>query len=75
MPLPSPLASKPLELRVFLDRSVLEVYAGNRLCVTRVIPAGPAQEGVEIWARGGAANLKSLESWPMSSIWAPGSRN
>jgi beta-fructofuranosidase len=75
VPLPPSLASKTLELRIFLDRSVLEVYAGNRVCVTRVILAGPGQEGVTIWAEGGPAKLVSLESWPMSSIWAAGAGN
>jgi len=68
-------ASKTLELRIFLDRSVLEVYAGGRICITRVIQAGPGQDGVAIWAKGGTAKLKSLECWPMSSIWAAGSRS
>jgi len=74
VPFPPTSASKALELRIFLDRSVLEVYAGGRLCVTRVIQAGPGQDGVAIWAKGGAAKLKSLECWPMSSIWTAGSR-
>jgi len=74
VPLAPAVAAKPLEIRIFLDRSVLEVYVGNQICVTRVIQARPEQDGVAIWARGGTAKVKSLESWPMSTIWAAGSR-
>jgi beta-fructofuranosidase len=67
---------KTLDLRIFLDHSVLEVYAGGRVCVTRVIRPGPGpgQLGVAIWAKGGEARVESMERWPMSSIWPAGSR-
>jgi beta-fructofuranosidase len=60
---------KTLRLDIFLDRSVLEVYANGRACMTRVIDAAPEQRGVAVYSLGGRAQLKSVESWPMSSIW------
>jgi beta-fructofuranosidase len=61
---------KTLRLHVFLDRSVLEVYANDRVCVTRVIKAGKDHLGVEAFARAGTARVRSLETWPLGSIWA-----
>src|SRR5262249_38353178 len=61
---------KTLRLHVFLDKSVLEVYANDRACVTRVIRGGKDDLGVEAFATGGMARLNALESWRLGSIWA-----
>jgi beta-fructofuranosidase len=59
-----------LGLHVFLDHSVLEVYASDaRICVTRVIDAVPGDQGVSVFARGGKAECKWLDTWQMNSIW------
>ena len=68
----APLELRPdeaLRLHVFLDRSVLEVYANGRTCVTRVVHPEADDLGVEAFARGGKATLKSLDSWTLGSIW------
>jgi beta-fructofuranosidase len=74
VPLQLEAKEKTLHLHVYLDRSVLEVYANNRACITRVIEAGSDQQGVALFARGGSAKVRSLESWPMASIWTASSR-
>jgi beta-fructofuranosidase len=58
-----------LRLHVFLDKSVLEVYANGRTCVTRVVHPEADDLGVEAFARGGEATLKGLHSWTIGSIW------
>lgn len=60
----------PLPLRVFVDRSIIEVYAGDRACVSRVIGRGPS-EGLAVSAasKGGRAVVRALESWPIGTIW------
>jgi beta-fructofuranosidase len=70
---PLPAGQKAVELRVFLDRCVLEVYAGGE-CLTRVVYPGKDDLGVEAFAQGGTATLRRLEAWPMGSIWAKGER-
>jgi beta-fructofuranosidase len=60
---------KTLKLHVFLDKSVMEVFANNRACSTRVIYPGENDLGVEAFATGGKARLRSLEAWPLRSIW------
>jgi sucrose-6-phosphate hydrolase SacC (GH32 family) len=66
-------AADASEWRVFLDHSVLEVYAGGE-CVTRVLYPGKNHLGVEAFAEGGTATLRRLEAWPMRSIWVKGDR-
>jgi len=58
-----------LKLRVFLDGSVIEVFANGRACLTaRVYPTRPDSLGVGLVARGGNAQLKSLDVWEMRPI-------
>lgn len=59
-----------LKLRIFLDRSVVEVFANGHVCVTsRIYPSRNDSIGLDLFARGGTAKLKSLEVWEMRSIW------
>lgn len=71
--LPLPLApGEPLRLRVFLDKSILEVFANERQVITqRVYPTRADAKGVEILSEGGAAELKRADAWDMvaSNPW------
>ncbi len=59
--------NEPLRLRIFLDRSVLEVYANGRQCITqRIYPTRPDSVGVALFARGGAAKATAVEAWDIS---------
>jgi beta-fructofuranosidase len=61
---------KPLNLRIFLDRSVIEVFANGRLAITdRIYPSRDDALGVAAFADGAAARLGALEAWGMASIW------
>lgn len=60
-----------LRLRIFVDRSLVEVFANGRQCVAlRVYPQRPDSLGVSLSARGGDAVLRRLDAWPMQSIYA-----
>ena len=60
-----------LELRIFIDRSIIEVFANDRQCLTaRVYPAHHDSRGVSFFARGGRAKLVTLDCWQMRSIWS-----
>jgi beta-fructofuranosidase len=62
-------ANEPLRLQVFLDRSVIEVFANGRACMTaRIYPSRPDSLGVQVFERGGSARLRSLDVWEMDSI-------
>jgi beta-fructofuranosidase len=59
-----------LHLRVFIDRSVIEVFANGRQCLTlRAYPTRPDSTGVSVFARGSEASLVSLTAYQMKSIW------
>jgi beta-fructofuranosidase len=59
-----------LKLRVLIDRSVVEVFANDRLYMAaRVYPTRSDSIGVSLQARGQDATLKSLKAWSMESIW------
>ena len=61
---------EPLCLRVFVDRSIVEVFANGRQCLTlRAYPEREDSNGVSVFARGGAARLLSLSAWQMRSVW------
>ena len=59
-----------LNLRVFVDHSIVEVFAEPDVCITsRVYPTDPASVGVKLLARGGSAHVIALDVWEMASIW------
>ena len=59
-----------IKLRVFIDRSVIEVYANGRLYLAmRVYPGRKDSVGVSLRAQGQDAVLKRLDAWQMLSIW------
>jgi len=62
-------ASRPVAVRVFLDRSILEVYCGGAALTTRTFPP-PDALGMDLFAEGGSARLTSLDIWRMQSMWS-----
>ena len=62
------LPEKSLKLRIFIDRSVMEIYANGRACLTKVIYPGERDLGLGLFASGGSAKLKSLSVWPLKGI-------
>jgi len=61
---------EPLQLRVFIDRSVVEVFAnGKQALALRVYPEREDSLGVSLRAQGRAARLNRLDAWAMRSVW------
>lgn len=59
-----------LKLRVFIDRSVVEVFVNEKLYLAmRVYPEREDSVGVSLRAQGQDATLKKLDAWQMRSIW------
>lgn len=64
-------SGETLKLHIFLDRSVVEVFANGRVCLSdRIYPYRPDSLGLDLFSTGGDAKLKSLDVWQMKSIWA-----
>lgn len=63
-------AGETLQLRIFLDRSIIEVFANGRQCLTlRAYPQREDSTTVSLFARGGSARLVSLDMWHLRSVW------
>jgi beta-fructofuranosidase len=61
-----------LRLHVFLDRSVIEIFANGGFCrADRIYPTRPDSLGLGLFARGGAALLRGLDVWAIDSIYDP----
>jgi sucrose-6-phosphate hydrolase SacC (GH32 family) len=58
-----------LRLAIFIDRSVLEVFANETVCATKVIPPLDAGATLKIVSRGGLAQAKRIQAWPIKTIW------
>jgi len=55
-----------LTLRIFLDRSVLEVYVDDRACLTeRIYPGRVDSTGVALVVHSGTARVLTLDAWIM----------
>jgi len=60
-------AGEPLKLRVFIDKSVVEVFAndGRRAIARRIYPSRKDSVGVALFSRGGSLKVPSVEAWEM----------
>ena len=59
---------QPVKLHIFLDRSVVEVFAGGQV-LTRRVYVDPANQGVDVFSEGGMVKLEALDLWRLKSIW------
>ena len=57
-----------LVLRIFVDGSILEVFANRRQCVTqRIFPTRDDSTGIALFSCGGIARIRSLTVWEMAA--------
>lgn len=60
-------ADESLQLHIFIDRSVVEVFANDRQAVTRCIyPTRPDSLGVSLYSTGSAVEVRSVQAWEMA---------
>ncbi|NTU82010.1 MAG: glycoside hydrolase family 32 protein [Chloroflexales bacterium] len=61
---------EPLRLHLFLDRSVIEVFANEQVAITsRIYPSRADSTAVTAFAEHAPAALLALDAWTMRSIW------
>jgi beta-fructofuranosidase len=69
----APLTLSPgelLRLHIFLDRSVIEVFANERVSITsRIYPTRPDSVTVALLAAAADTRLNALDAWWLRSIW------
>jgi beta-fructofuranosidase len=60
---------EPLKLRIFIDRSIVEIFANDRVCLTsRVYTARPDSLGMGLFAES-PSRLISLRAWSLRPVW------
>jgi beta-fructofuranosidase len=63
--------NEPIILRVFIDKSVVEVFVnGKQALAARVYPGRDDSIGVSLRSQGGNVLLKSLDAWQLKNIYA-----
>ncbi|MBW8036737.1 MAG: glycoside hydrolase family 32 protein, partial [Planctomycetes bacterium] len=61
---------EPLKLRVFIDKSIVEVFVNNKQCVTaQVYPGRKDAVNVSLRAQGQDAHLNYLDAWKIKNIY------
>jgi beta-fructofuranosidase len=59
-----------LKLRIFIDKSVVEVFANDKQVVAaRVYPEKSNSTGISLKSTGNSCKLISLNAWQMKNIW------
>ena len=60
-----------LRLRIFIDRSIIEVFGNDKQCLTiRSYPLREDSRFISFFSRGGTSELLKMKVWQMKSIWA-----
>jgi beta-fructofuranosidase len=60
---------EPLRLRVYIDASVVEIFANGRASISdRVYPTNAATVGIGLFSNGGTAHLRSMTVWHLAPI-------
>lgn len=63
-------ASETLQLHIFIDTCVIEVYADNyRVALTNNIYPDPSSVHLDLYAVGDIVNLNTLDIWKLRSAW------
>ncbi|SFG31645.1 glycoside hydrolase family 32 protein [Sporolactobacillus nakayamae] len=59
-----------LKFRIYLDRSSVEIFVndGEKVMTSRIYPR-EQNHGVQLFARGGGAQVQNLRSWSLKDIW------
>lgn len=59
-----------LRLRILVDRSVVEVFAGGgKVAITDRVFPGPESTGLSLYDESGSARVASLTAWKLRSAW------
>jgi beta-fructofuranosidase len=57
--------NETLTLRVFIDNSIIEVFANDRQAISRRVYPEKNGNGISLFSNGGDINIKSFRSWEL----------
>jgi beta-fructofuranosidase len=63
-----PANRKPLNMRIFLDRSIIEVFVNGRALTARTFPPRDAL-GVKLYYEGGEPGVRQIDVYTLRSVW------
>ena len=63
-------AGEPVELRVFIDKNLVEAFVNDRQAAVSARQAAPENQGIQIFSKGGDVRVKEFKCWKMKSIYA-----
>jgi len=58
--------NEPLALRVYIDRSIIEVFANDKQAISRRIYPSLGGRGVSLFTAGGKVSVKNMKIWEMT---------
>jgi beta-fructofuranosidase len=58
-----------IDLQIFIDHSVLEIFVNDTLCVTRIISPLNGNASLKMSSLKGHAQMKLVKAWPIETIW------
>jgi sucrose-6-phosphate hydrolase SacC (GH32 family) len=59
-------SGEKVNFHIFSDRSIVEVFVNDRICVTqRIYPTRDDSQGIILFTKGGDVNLPELNAWKM----------
>ncbi|MCF7818327.1 MAG: GH32 C-terminal domain-containing protein, partial [Kiritimatiellales bacterium] len=61
------LPDEPIQLRIFVDRSVVEVFANDRQAVAKLHGYAAGDVGVCLFSKGGQMKVRELKAWTMAA--------
>ena len=62
------LPGEPVQIHLFLDKSVLEVFVNGRITLSsRIYPTLSDSLGVALFTRNGRVTITSLDIWPLNA--------
>ena len=64
------LKGESFKLHIFIDKALIQAYANDVKSITSwAYPTLEESKGLQIWAEGGDAKVKSMQVWEMKSIY------
>jgi beta-fructofuranosidase len=57
---------EPLVLRIFVDKSIVEVFANDRQAIARMVYPTLGGKGISLFSEGGSIETKSIKKWELS---------
>ncbi len=61
---------KTLDLRLFIDGCIGELYVNGRACFSNLLPFDENKTNISLLAPGGTARAEQIAFWEMDSIWS-----